>query len=94
MLGGAGWVGLPRVSRTWVANVGVDHAEHLAARCRTALLAPQYRPRDLGDGRVEYSADALGAARELSEEEDGAITDDGDGLRVWVGDDAFDLDVA
>ena len=25
-------------------------------------------------------------------EEDGAITDDGDGLRVWVGDDAFDLE--
>ena len=80
--------------RRWVADVGPDHAAHLATRSRTALLAPQYRPQDLGDGRVGYGADALGAARELSAEEDGAITEDGDGLRVWVGDDAFDLDEA
>ena len=80
------------MSRRWVAQVGAEHAEHLATRSRTALLAPQYRPRDLGEGAVAYGADALGAARELGEEEDGAITDDGDGLRVWVGDEAFDLD--
>ena len=76
----------------WIATVGPAHAAWLGAESRTARLASEYRPIDLGDGRVGYSAQALDAARELSEEEDGAITDDGDGLRVWVGDDAFDLD--
>ncbi len=37
---------------------------------------------------------ALDSARELSAEEEGAITDDADGLRVWVGDDGFDLEPA
>ena len=76
----------------WVAVVGPENAAYLATRTRTAVLASEYRPRDLGDGRVEYNSRALGASRELSEEEDGAITEDGEGLRVWVGDDAFDLD--
>jgi hypothetical protein len=76
----------------WVAEVGTDNAAFLATRSRTAVLASEYRPRDLGDGRVAYDERSLGAARELSEEEEGAITDDGDGLRVWIGDDAFDLE--
>jgi hypothetical protein len=46
---------------------------------------------DVGDGRIELNALALGASRELGEEEDGFITDDGEGLRVWIGDDAFEL---
>ncbi len=41
--------------------------------------------------RIALGALALGALRELGEEEDGYITDDGDGLRIWVGDDAFEL---
>ncbi|NMO90990.1 hypothetical protein [Actinomycetospora sp. TBRC 11914] len=76
----------------WIAEVGPENAELLATRSRTAVLASEYRPKDLGDGRIHYSKRALGAARELSEEEDGAITEDGEGLRVWVGEDAFDLD--
>ena len=80
------------MSRCWVADVGDENAAYLATRSRTALLAPEYRPRDLGGGRVVLDERALGASRELSEEEDGAITDDGDGLRIWVGEDAFDLD--
>jgi hypothetical protein len=76
----------------WTARVGPANAAWLATESRTARLASEYRPTDLGDGRIGYSARALDAARELSEEEDGAITDDGEGLRVWVGDDAFDLD--
>jgi hypothetical protein len=79
-------------AQRWVADVGPENAAFLATRSRTAVLASEYRPRDLGDGRVGYDERSLGAARELSEEEEGAITDDGDGLRVWVGDDAFDLD--
>ena len=75
----------------WVAEVGDANAAWLAAESRTARLASDYRPFDLGDGRIGYSPKALDAARELSEEEDGAITDDGEGLRVWVGEDAFDL---
>jgi hypothetical protein len=75
----------------WVADVGVDNARWLATESRTARLAAEYRPRDLGDGRVEYNGLALGAARELGEEEDGYITDDGDGLRVWIAEDAFDM---
>lgn len=79
---------------TWHGRVGADNARWLATECRTARLASEYRPRDLGDGRVEVSALALDALRELGEEEDGFITDDGDGLRIWVGDAAFDLEPA
>ncbi len=78
---------------TWVADVGVDNAEWLATESRTARLAREYRPVDGGEGRIRYSYRALGAARVLGEEEDGYLTDDGDGLRVWIGDDAYDLDL-
>ena len=78
----------------WRADVGEQNARWLATECRTARLASEYRPRDLGGGRLEVNALALGALRELGEEEDGYITDDGDGLRIWVGDDAFELDLA
>lgn len=74
-----------------MAEVGTDNAAWLATESRTARLAREYRPIDIGDGRIELTARALGAIRELGEEEDGFITDDGDGLRIWIGDDAFDL---
>jgi hypothetical protein len=77
---------------TWRAEVGERNARWLATECRTARLASEYRPRDLGGGRLEVNALALGALRELGEEEDGFITDDGDGRRIWVGDDAFELE--
>ena len=77
---------------TWQGWVGEDNARWLATECRTARLASEYRPRDVGDGRVEVGALALGALRELGEEEDGYITDDGDGLRIWIGDAVFDLE--
>ena len=77
----------------WVADVGVDNANWLATESRTARLAREYRPRDLGGGQIELSSRALGASRELGEEEDGYITDDGEGLRIWVGDDAFELEL-
>ena len=80
--------------QSWQGDVGERNARWLATECRTARLASEYRPRDLGDGRVEITALALGALRELGEEEDGFITDDGDGLRIWIGDDAFDLEPA
>ena len=78
-------------NQRWVADVGAENARWLATESRTARLASEYRPRDLGGGRVEYNALALGAARELGEEEDGYITDDGDGMRVWIEDDAYDM---
>ncbi|MFC4945260.1 hypothetical protein [Pseudonocardia sp. GCM10023141] len=78
---------------TWVAQVGADNAEWLATESRTARLAREYRPVDLGEGRIEFNKLALGASRELGEEEDGFITEDGEGLRIWIGDDAFDLDL-
>ena len=56
----------------WIAEVGAENAELLATRSRTAVLASEYRPKDVGDGRISYSKLALGAARELSEEEEGA----------------------
>jgi hypothetical protein len=40
---------------------------------------------------VALSEQALGASRELGEEEDGAITDDAEGLRIWIGDEAYEL---
>jgi hypothetical protein len=76
-----------------VGEVGPQNARWLATECRTARLAAEYRPRDLGDGRIELNGLALGALRELGEEEDGYITDDGDGLRIWVGDDAYELEL-
>lgn len=75
----------------WVAEVGPDHAGWLATESRTARLAREYRPVDLGGGRLLLNALALGASRELGEEEDGYITEDGEGLRIWVGEDAFEL---
>ena len=75
----------------WIANVGEDNAVFLATEGRTALLAREYRPVDLGDGRVELNSRALGASREMGEDEDGYITEDGEGLRIWIGDDAFEL---
>lgn len=78
----------------WRAEVGPDNATWLATECRTARLAREYRPVDAGDGVVEFSRRALGAIRELGEEEDGYVTEDGEGLRIWIGDDAFELELA
>lgn len=77
--------------RVCVAEVGEANAALLATESRTAVLAREYRPVDAGGGRISYSEAALGAARELAEEEDGYLTDDADGLRVWIGEDAFEL---
>jgi hypothetical protein len=77
--------------RTYRALVGADNARILATESRTHWLAPEYRPMDVGDGWIELSALALGASRELDEDEDGAISDDADGLRIWVGEEGYDL---
>lgn len=77
-----------------MAEVGTDNAAWLATESRTARLAREYRPVDVGAGRIELNTLALGAIRELGEEEDGFITDDGEGLRIWIGDDAFELELA
>jgi hypothetical protein len=79
--------------RTYRAQVGAVNATVLATESRTHFLASEYRPHDVGDGWIELSEMALGASRELGDDEDGAITDDADGLRFWVGDDAYDLEV-
>ncbi|WP_028932780.1 hypothetical protein [Pseudonocardia spinosispora] len=76
---------------SYVAEVGPRHAVWLATESRTAFLAREYRPEDLGDGRVALSPKALGASRELGEEEDGYITDDAEGLRIWIGEESFEL---
>jgi hypothetical protein len=77
----------------WVAEVGEDNAHWLATESRTARLAREYRPIDLGGGRLALSARALGASRELGEEEDGYITEDGEGLRIWMDEDAYELEL-
>jgi hypothetical protein len=82
---------VPMRERTYVAQVGEENARLLATQSRTHWLATEYRPIDLGDGRISLSERALGASRELGEEEDGAITEDGEGLRIWIGEDAFEL---
>ncbi len=80
-------------NRTYRARVGEANAAVLATESRTHFLASEYRPHDVGEGWIELSESALGASRELGDEEDGAITDDGEGLRIWVGDEAYDLEV-
>ncbi len=77
----------------WVADVGEENAKWLATESRTARLAREYRPVDLGGGVLELSALALGASREMGEEEEGYITEDGEGLRIWMGDDAYELEL-
>ncbi len=77
----------------WVADVGEDNAAWLATEGRTARLAREYRPVDLGGGKVEFNVRALGATREMGEEEDGFITEDGEGLRIWIGEDAYELEL-
>ena len=67
------------IEQRWVAEVGEDNAHWLATESRTARLALSKR--------------ALGASRELGEEEEGYITEDGEGLRIWMGDDAFELEL-
>jgi hypothetical protein len=81
------------MEQRWVADVGEDNAKWLATESRTARLAREYRPVDLGGGQLELSPLALGASRELGEEEEGYITEDGEGLRIWMGDDAYDLEL-
>lgn len=76
----------------WRVEVGTENATWLATRCRTAMLAREYRPVDVGDGVVEFDRLALGAIRELGEEEDGYISDDAEGVRIWIGDDAYELE--
>lgn len=78
-------------NRMYRAHVGEANAELLAHESRTHFLAAEYRPQDLGGGWIGLSEQALDASRELGEEEDGAITDDAEGLRIWVGDDAYEL---
>ncbi len=80
-------------NESWVADVGVDNAVWLATESRTARLAREYRPIDEGGGRIRYNQLALGAAHELGEEEDGFFTDDAEGLRVWIGEDAWELEL-
>lgn len=77
----------------WRAEVGPENATWLSTECRTARLAPEYRPMDVGDGVVQFSRRAMSAIRELGEEEDGYITDDGEGVRIWIGEDAFEVDL-
>ena len=81
-------------NESWVGDVGADNAVWLATESRTARLAREYRPIDEGGGRIRYNHLALGAARELGAEEDGFFTDDADGLRVWIGEDAYELELA
>jgi hypothetical protein len=81
------------MKQRWVAEVGEGNAKWLATESRTARLAREYRPVDLGGGLLELSPLALGASRELGEEEEGYITEDGEGLRIWMGDDAFELEL-
>ena len=77
----------------WRVDVGPDNAVWLATECRTARLAREYRPADVGGGVVEFTGLALGAIRELGEDEDGYVTDDADGLRIWIGEDAYELEL-
>lgn len=80
-------------NRTYRAQVGERNAALLATESRTHFLASEYRPYNVGEGWIELSESALGASRELGEEEDGAITDDAEGLRIWIGDEAYDLEI-
>lgn len=75
---------------TYVAEVGERHVAFLATESRTAFLASDYRPEDLGGGRIALSPRALSASREIGEE-DGYLPQDTEGLRVWIDEEASEL---
>ena len=78
---------------TWRADVGEQNAQWLATECRTARLASEYRPRDLGGGlaggRRAGARGAAGAGR------GGGRVHHRRRRRpaIWVGDDAFELEL-
>jgi hypothetical protein len=52
----------------WVAEVGQGNAAFLATQCRTARLAREFRPVDLGDGRVLFTVRRQEQCSQLAEE--------------------------
>lgn len=69
-------------TKTYTANLGIDNARWLA----NELDAPNGNriARDLGDGRVQIDSEGLDVLRALSADDDGSITDDENGLQIWI----------
>jgi hypothetical protein len=70
----------------YTAQVGPDNAANLAALPGTGDTAPI---EDIGEGSVQV--DDLDQLRALGDDAEGHITDDDDGLQIWVGGDSYPL---
>lgn len=76
---------------TYTANIGPEAAERFAAPL-TDFAANGITVEDLGDGRIRFGQDALDWMRDFTtEDEDGYIEDDHEGLRMWVGGMPYDI---
>jgi hypothetical protein len=69
---------------TYIANIGPEAAGRFAAPL-TDFEANGITVQDLGDGRIRFGQDALDWMRDYDlPDDDGYITDDEYGLRMWV----------
>jgi hypothetical protein len=73
--------------KTYTAQVGPDNAALLSTIASDAPDGPTIE--DIGEGTVQVNN--LDRLRALAAEEDGSITDDEDGLQIWVGGESYPL---
>jgi hypothetical protein len=68
---------------TYIADIGAERAAQFAATY-TDFHANGIKVHDLGDGRIKFGQDALDLMRDYTPDDNGYITDDDNGLRMWV----------
>ncbi|HKD95978.1 MAG TPA: hypothetical protein VKB69_00120 [Micromonosporaceae bacterium] len=73
--------------KTYTAQVGPDNAALLSTVQSDAPDGPTIE--DIGEGTVQVND--LDRLRKLGAEEDGSVTDDEDGLQIWVGGEGYPL---
>ncbi|HEY1487544.1 MAG TPA: hypothetical protein VGF84_15670 [Micromonosporaceae bacterium] len=76
----------PPAAELYTAQVGPDNAAHLSAITGTGPKAPI---EDIGEGSVQIND--MDALRKLGPDDEGHITDDEDGLQIWVGGDSYPI---
>ena len=76
----------PATDQLYTAQVGPDNAAHLSA-----LTGPGPKPpvEDIGEGSIQIND--MDTLRKLGPDDEGHITDDEDGLQIWVGGDSYPI---
>jgi hypothetical protein len=73
--------------KTYTAQVGPDNAALLSTIDPEAPTGPTIE--DIGEGSVQVNN--LDRLRSIATGEDGSVTDDDEGLQIWVGGDSYPL---